>query len=196
MGRFLLLLALVLGLAACGEKKPSVEVPSDAVMRLSDLFTGDFALIDKNGAHVADEDFEGKVTLVYFGYTSCPDVCPGDIGVMSATLNELGSDAKDLAVLFVTVDPERDTPQALADYFAFDERIVPLTGTPDAAAAARAAFKQVAIKKPGSTGPLGYTVDHLRLFYVLDRAGVPQIAVKGGVSPQVLAEILRREMRR
>lgn len=193
MARFFVLLLACACLGACGAEKPKIDVPADAIIQLSDVFTGEFDLVDKNGRRVSDEDFEGKLALVYFGYTSCPDVCPGDIGVMSAALNELGDNADEIAMVFISVDPERDTPKALADYFGFDDRLIPLTGATEAAAAARTAFKQVAIKKPGS-GPLGYTVDHLRLYYILDRKGNPTIAIKGGVSPTILAEILQRQL--
>jgi protein SCO1/2 len=163
---------------------------------LSGQFTGDFSLVGKDGAAVRDTDFKGKVMLVYFGFTNCPDVCPGDIGVMSATLNELGGKADEVAAVFISVDPERDTPQALSGYFGFDPRIVSLTGSVEAAAEARAAYKLVAQKQtlPGSA--VEYTVNHGRFFYINDRSGQPQHAIVGGVSPQELAALLRREIAR
>lgn len=173
-----------------GQSNP--PLPTEGVIALSDQFTGDFALVDKNGDAASDEDFEGRVMLVYFGFTYCPDVCPGDINVMSATLNELGGDADKVAPVFISVDPERDTPEALRDYFAFDERLIPLTGSLDAAAAARAAFKVVATKETLPDSALGYTVNHMRLFFVTDREGQPQYALQGGAGPEELAALLRR----
>ncbi len=187
--------ALLLLAAACGGE-PETAIPTEGVIALSDQFTGEFDLVDKNGEPVTDEDFEGKVRLVYFGFTNCPDVCPGDVGVMSAALNELGGDADEVAPIFISVDPERDTPAALSDYFAFDERIVPLTGSVEAAKAARNAYKLVAQKETLPDSALGYTVNHGRFFYIVDRRGRPQHAVVGGVSPQELAALLRREIRR
>lgn len=186
--------ALLLVLAAACGREPSAAIPTEGVVALSEQFTGDFALVDKTGAPVADEDFEGKVMLVYFGFTNCPDVCPGDVGVMSATLNELGDKADEVAPLFISVDPERDTPEALSDYFAFDERIVPLTGSVEAADAAKRGFKLSAYKEdlPGSA--LGYTVNHQRFFFITDRDGQPKYGVVGGASPQDLAALLRREI--
>jgi len=134
--------------------------------------------------------------LVYFGFTNCPDVCPGDVGVMSAALNELGGKADEVKAVFISVDPERDTPQALGDYFAFDERIIPLTGSAEAAAAARAAYKLVAQKQPLPGSAAAYTVNHGRFFYINDRNGQPQHAIVGGVSPQELAALLQREIAR
>ena len=188
------ILSLLLAAAACGQGGSSVAIPTQGVVALSDQFTGDFALVDKNGAPVTDEDLEGKVMLVYFGFTNCPDVCPGDIGVMSAALNELGPKAKEIAPVFISVDPERDTPEALTDYFAFDDRIIPLTGSVEAANAAKLSFKLSAYKEelPGSA--LGYTVNHQRFFFISDRKGQPKIGIVGGISPQELAALLRREI--
>ena len=180
--------------AACGDGGTSVPIPTEGLVALSNQFTGDFTLVGKSGATVSDEDFKGKVMLVYFGFTNCPDVCPGDVGVMSAALNELGRKADQVAPLFISVDPERDTPSALTDYFAFDDRIIALTGSPAAAAEARAAYKLVATKERLPNSALGYTVNHQRFFYINDRQGQPQLAIVGGVSPQELAALLRREI--
>lgn len=181
-------------LAACG-REAAYEAPIEGAAPLSAAFTGEFDLIDKNGAPVRDEDFEGKVMLVYFGFTNCPDICPGDIAVMSAALNELGGKASEIAPIFISVDPERDTPEALKQYFAFDERLIPLTGSVEAAAEAKAAFKLYAKKEtlPGSA--LGYTVNHQQTFFITDRKGQPRIAKMGGSNPQELAELLRRSIR-
>lgn len=194
MRLFFLPIAAILAVSACGSEDASAPVPTEGVVALSDQFTGDFELIDKSGATVTDEDFEGKVMLVYFGFTHCPDVCPGDINVMSAALNALGEDADEVAAVFISVDPERDTPKALADYFAFDDRITPLTGSPEAAEAARNAFKVYAKKQPLPDSALEYTVDHARFFFLTDRAGQPQYGVLGGASPEELAALLRRNI--
>lgn len=167
-------------------------VPIDGVIRLSEQFTGDFDLIDKTGAVRTDEDFEGQVMLVYFGFTHCPDVCPGDVGVISAALNELGEEADRIAPVFISVDPERDTPEALTDYFAFDERIIPLTGSVEAADAARASFKQYARKVELPDSALKYTIDHGRFFYIADKTGQPTHALTGGAGPAELAALLRQ----
>lgn len=194
MKRALLSLFSCIVLTACSNDEPTGVVPTSGVIRLSDQFTGDFDLIDNTGAARVDEDYEGKVMLVYFGFTHCPDVCPGDVGVMSAALNELGEDAGDVAPLFISVDPERDTPEVLTDYFAFDDRIIPLTGSVEAAEAARNSFKQYAKKTPLPDSALEYTVDHGRFFYIADRSGQPTHAITGGVGPQELAALLRRAL--
>ncbi len=181
-------------LSACGGEQSSSPIPTEGVVRLSEQFTGEFDLVDKNGASVRDEDFEGKVMLVYFGFTSCPDVCPGDINVMSAAMNELGDEADAVTPVFISVDPERDTPETIRDYFSFDERLIPLTGSVEAAKAAREGFKVFAQKRPLPESALEYTVEHQQAFFITDRAGQPQIAVMGGSNPQDLAALLRREI--
>ena len=119
MRRFFVSIAAVFAVSACGSEEASGPVPTEGVVALSDQFTGDFELIDKNGEAVTDEDFEGKVMLVYFGFTHCPDVCPGDINVMSAALNALGNEAGEVAPVFISVDPERDTVKAMAEYVGY-----------------------------------------------------------------------------
>lgn len=191
---FTLCAALTIGLSACSDNNDG-PIPARGVIALSDAFTGEFDLIDKTGEARRDEDFQGKVMLVYFGFTHCPDVCPGDVGVMSASLNALGNKADEVAPIFISVDPERDTPAALTDYFAFDERIIALTGSVEAAKAAREGFKQYAKKAPLPDSALEYTVDHGRFFYITDRAGQPVTAITGGVSPEELAALLRQAIR-
>ncbi len=182
--------AVLFLLTGCGGEPPA-SMPTKGVVELSEQFVGDFELVDKTGVVRTDEEFEGKIMLVYFGFTHCPDVCPGDVGVMSATLNELGEDADEVAAVFISVDPERDTPEALSEYFAFDERIVPLTGTPEAAKAARDSFKLFAQKEELPDSALGYTVNHGRFFYITDRNGQPKTGVVGGINPEDLAALLR-----
>ena len=192
---FLGAIAAAAFLNACERERASSNlIPIDGVIRLSEQFTGDFALIDKNGLAIADEDFDGKVMLVYFGFTHCPDVCPGDVGVMSATLNALGEASADIAPIFISVDPARDTPEALRDYFAFDERIIALTGDEEAVKTARQGFKVYAQIEPLPDSALEYTVNHQRMFFVTDRTGQPQIAITGGIGPEELTELLRRQM--
>jgi len=181
-------------LGGCGERQAATPFPASRVVALSEQFTGDFALIDKNGLPVSDEDFEGKIMMVYFGFTNCPDVCPGDVGAMSAALNELGPDASEIAPVFISVDPERDTPEALGDYFAFDDRIIALTGSLEAAAAARLGFKVYAQKQPAPESALEYTVGHQQAFFFTNRAGQPEYAIIGGASPQEIAVVLRRSI--
>ncbi|GAB4522318.1 MAG: SCO family protein [Amphiplicatus sp.] len=184
-----------LALAACDQNAPETAIPEEAVIRLSEQFSSDFALIDQNGRPVADEDFRGRTMVVYFGFATCPDVCPLALGLLSAALDALSEEERErLAPVFITVDPERDTPEALKAYLAFDARITGLTGDAEAARKARESFKVYATQRPLPDSALGYTMDHSSLFYVVDPQGQPQIAVHDTVNAEQLAAILRREL--
>lgn len=188
------LAALVLG--ACG-RDAAVEVPADAIVRLSDAFSSDFDLIGVDGAPVADEAFRGKVMVVYFGFATCPDVCPLALSNLSAALNELTERERSaIAPVFITVDPARDTPASLKAFLAFDSRIIGLTGTVTAIDKARASFKVYARAKPLPNSALRYTMDHSSLFYLADREGRLRMALHDSLSPQELAEMLRRSINR
>ena len=186
------LFGAILALAASCGQGDDPNYPAEAVIQLSDQFTGEFDLVDMHGAAKSNADFAGGVQFVYFGFASCPDVCPLALGRMTAALNEL-SDAEraEVAPLFISVDPERDTPEALRAFLAFDERILGLTGDEEAAAAARAAFKTYAEKRPLPDSALGYTMDHYSLFYVVDRAGQPRIALPDSLNAVEIASVLR-----
>ena len=131
---------------------------------------GPFRLIDAgSGRVVTDRDFRGKWLMIYFGYTHCPDACPVTLANMAGAMDELGPLAAQIQPIFISVDPERDTPPVLADYVsAFDKRIIGLSGGPDAIAAAAKAYRVTYIKR--STGD-DYTIDHTATVYVLDPDG-------------------------
>ena len=187
--------AALAAVAGCGRGSQTV-VPPQAIVRLSDQFASDFALIDQTGAARTDEEFRGRVAVVYFGFATCPDVCPLALGTLSAALNELTErERAGLAPLFITVDPERDTPDALKAYLAFDERLIGLTGSAEAAAAARAGFKVYAKRAPLPDSALGYTMDHTSLFYIVDRDGRPRLAVHDSVNAAELAAVLRQSLK-
>lgn len=180
---------LVAAVSACGQG--GVSLPPTAKIELTDAFTGDFALTDMTGEPRSQTDFAGKPTLIFFGFTTCPDVCPAALGVISAALNELGPKADNLQPLFITVDPERDTPDVLASYLAFDERIIGLTGSIDAIERAKKGFKVYAEKAPLPGSALKYTVDHSKFLYFADETGKPLYALQDTLTPQQLASFLR-----
>jgi protein SCO1/2 len=131
---------------------------------------GPFALVDQAGAPVTDAALKGHPSAMFFGYTFCPDVCPTTLADMTLWLDDLGADADRLKVYFVTVDPERDTPDAMAEYLqAFDPRIVGLTGDRAAVDAMLAAFR-VYSRKTGDD-PEYYLMDHTASVYLLDAEG-------------------------
>ena len=133
---------------------------------------GPFTLTDQRGQTRTDRDFRGKLMLVTFGYTHCPDVCPLTVAAIGEALDQLGAQADQVAGIFVSVDPQRDTPQVLGEYVAsVSNRMVALTGTPDQVAAAARAYRvYYRIGSDAATNP-NYSVDHTALFYLMDRDG-------------------------
>jgi len=131
---------------------------------------GPFRLTDQDGATVTDRDFLGRPFLVFFGFTHCPDVCPTALFEISEIMRKLGPDAERVRAAFITVDPERDTPQALKDYMSsFDSRLKGLTGDLDAITAVAKAYR-VYFKKVPLEGD-GYTMDHTAIVYLMDKEG-------------------------
>ena len=130
---------------------------------------GPFALTDQNGRTITDADLKGKPYLVFFGFTHCPDVCPTALFEISEVLRNLGPDAAKTSALFVTVDPERDTPEKMKEYLSsFDPNLVGLTGQPQALESMLKAYR-VYYRKVPTEG--GYTMDHTALVYLMDKQG-------------------------
>jgi protein SCO1/2 len=141
-----------------------------APIAMTSTVGGPFKLIDQNSKPIADSDMKGHPFLVFFGFTHCPDVCPTTLFDVSEVLRALGSDAKDVRALFITVDPERDTPAVLKDYLSsFDPRIVGVTGDEAAIASAEKAYRVYAKKVPLEGG--GYTMDHTAIVYLMNKDG-------------------------
>lgn len=174
-----LALSMALGLGACDKlsSKPASFQNTD-VTGLQ--YAQDFALTDHNGKPRTLADFKGKVVVMFFGYTQCPDVCPTTMAEMATVMKELGPQADQVQVLFVTVDPERDTQALLAQYVpAFDKRFLGLYG--DAAATAKVAkeFKVFYAKVPGKE-PGSYSMDHTAGSYVFDKSGKVRLFLRHG----------------
>ena len=181
------LIVLAALVAACSPEAPR--------FRSTDITGADFgkelALTGHDGKPRTLADFRGRLVVLFFGYTHCPDICPTTLADMAAVMKRLGPDAARVQVLFVTVDPERDTPEVLSQYVpAFDASFLGLSG--DAAATQRAAkeFRIFYEKRPGGA-PGAYTVDHSAQSYVLDGEGRLRLFVKQDRIAQDLAEDLR-----
>ena len=130
---------------------------------------GPFALQDGGGKTVSDKDFRGKWMLVYFGYTHCPDACPTALNDIANAMDLLGPGKRDVAPVFITVDPERDTPAVMKDYVSsFDTPITALSGTPAQVDAAIRAYRVYAAKHPTRDG---YDMDHSSIIYLMDKRG-------------------------
>jgi protein SCO1 len=128
---------------------------------------GPFTLVNQDGQTVTERDFAGATHLVFFGFTHCPDICPTTLQQISDVMAALGDKAKAMKVAFITVDPERDTPESLKTYLgSFDPRIVGLTGSPEQVAAAVKAYRAYSRKVPSKGDD--YTMEHTALVYVMD----------------------------
>ena len=147
------------------------ETPRGAAgTALASAIGGPFQLIDQNGEPFSDADLKGKWHLIFFGYTHCPDACPTALNEMSLALDRLGMKRDEVGVVFITVDPERDTPGALKSYVqSFDAPIVALTGSSEAVAQAAKAYRVFYAKHPRPDGD--YDMDHSAVIYVMNPEG-------------------------
>lgn len=153
-------------------------------------YAQDFSLTDFHGQSRTLADYRGQVVMLYFGFVQCPDVCPTALARASAVMQQLGTDAGRVQLLFVTVDPERDTPELLREYMAaFDPRFVALTGNLAQIRATADAFR-VHFKKVPTGG--GYTVDHTALTYLFDPAGRIRVALRHEQTADDYAADVRR----
>jgi protein SCO1/2 len=133
---------------------------------------GPFSLVDQTGKPVTDKDFRGRYMLVFFGYTSCPDICPAGLQVMSAALDKLGHRADDVVPIMITLDPDHDTPQKLASYVkSFSPRLIGLTGSDSEIAAAAKSYRVYYQKVPDEQDPKQYSIDHSAIFYLMGKDG-------------------------
>ena len=158
------------------------------------LIGGPFTLVGRDGKPVTDQAFRGKYMLVFFGFTHCPDICPAELQVMAAALDELGPKANEIIPIFITLDPERDTPLVVADYVAnFSQRFVGLTGSPEQIAVAAKAYR-VAFSKFQEDGakPEDYSIDHSALVYLMGKNGEYLAHFAYGTPVAKLTETLRR----
>lgn len=131
---------------------------------------GPFQLTDQTGKAVTDKDLKGKPTLIFFGYTHCPDVCPTSLFEISEVLRAMGKDADKVNAVFISVDPERDTPATMKDYLSsFDPHLEGLSGDPAETARVITSYRVYAKKVPTKDGD--YTMDHTALIYLMDREG-------------------------
>ncbi len=136
------------------------------------LVGGPFSLTDGTGKRVTDKDYRGRYMLVFFGYTSCPDICPAGLQLIAAALDKLGTKADRVTPIFISVDPGRDTPEKLAAYVKnFSSRLVGLTGTPEEIATVAKAYKVYYKKVPNDASPGDYTMDHSAIIYLMDPDG-------------------------
>ena len=185
------ILAAALAISGCDKLLGPAKSPFNGIDVTGGPIGGELRLTGHDGRPRSLADFRGKVVVVAFGFTHCPDVCPTTLADLASAMKQLGSDARSVQVLFVTVDPKRDTPELLAQYVpAFHPDFIGLHG--DAAATSRVTkdFHVYAHERPGKGGE-GYTVDHSAQSFVLDREGRVRLLIPPGTPPAAIASDLR-----
>jgi cytochrome oxidase Cu insertion factor (SCO1/SenC/PrrC family) len=188
-------IGLWLMLGAAGAADAPARSPAeimDILMWNREPVGGPFELTDHTGRIRTDRDFRGQLMLVYFGFSWCPDICPADLQAIGLALDKLGSDAARVQPLFVTVDPERDTSEHLAEYVKlFHPRLIGLTGNLDAIRKAAEAYKVYFAKVPVGKEAGDYTVDHTAFIYLMDRDGNYLGFFPPGTTADRMVEIIR-----
>jgi protein SCO1/2 len=156
------------------------------------LIGGHFELIDFNGKPFTDKDLKGKYSLIYFGYTYCPDVCPTELQTMTAALEQLGSLAEKIRPIMISVDPKRDTPKVLKEYLSnFYPTFIGLTGTPEQIKKAGNAYR-VFYRKTDEKSASDYLMDHSSIVYLMDENGKYLKHFAYGTTPEKLAQGIRK----
>lgn len=167
---------------------------SDQAAKDEPAFRAAFELTDHTGAVRTQKDYAGQWLLVFFGYANCPDVCPTTLAEVAAVMDGLGADAAEVQPLFITIDPERDTPSALADFVPrFDAGIVGLTGTPDQIARTADSFRIFYEKIEEAAAPDGYTMSHSSQLFLFDpEGGYVKAWSYGTPAAEILADLRER----
>jgi cytochrome oxidase Cu insertion factor (SCO1/SenC/PrrC family) len=159
------------------------------------LVGGPFELTDQNGNRVKDTDFRGKFMLVYFGYTFCPDVCPTELQVMTAAVDQLGSDADSVQPIFITVDPERDTVEQMKLYVSnFSDRLIGLTGSPEDVATATKAYRVYSAKVKDQNSVSDYLMDHTSMVFLMGPNGEFRRVFSHGTDAETMRDGIRDEL--
>lgn len=183
--------AAALALAGCEKLFAPAKGPFNTIDVTGGGVGGPVRLADPDGKVRTLEDFRGKVVLIAFGFTHCPDVCPTTLADMASAVRQLGDRAGEVQVLFVTVDPKRDTAELLRQYVpAFHPGFIGLRGSPAEIEAVTKAFKVYASERPGKT-PDTYTVDHSGQSFVIDRQGNLRLLIPPGTRPDAIASDLK-----
>lgn len=187
------LIALVLFAAGFAGMYAFLKAPEEAQSEGAALIGGPFSLVDTSGKRVTDRDFRGKLMLVFFGYAHCPDVCPTELQTLSEVMEKLGPAATKVAPIFISVDPKRDTPQALADYLKnFNPRIIGLTGDQNEIASAAKAYR-VYYRNAAGSGE-DYAVDHSAFVYLMDGEGKYLTHFSFNTAPDSILAVIKKKI--
>jgi cytochrome oxidase Cu insertion factor (SCO1/SenC/PrrC family) len=197
---FSLASAILIALAFVCSLRAQQPDPDRAAKLMDDLMWGrghvggPFELIDQTGKARTNADFRGKFLIVYFGYTTCPDICPTELMQIGLAIDKLGAAGGDIQPLFISVDPERDTPSALASYVSqFHPRLIGLTGTPEQIRAVADAYKAYYAKYLPPDGAV-YLIDHTGFIYLIGRSGEYLGFFPPGTSADRMVEIIRQHL--
>ncbi len=178
-------LPLTLALPGCSSKAEPLPFEGNDIT--GSHLGRDLDMVDSTGQRRTLADFRGKILLVFFGYTQCPDVCPTAMAQAAQTMQLLGDRARDVRVIMVSVDPARDTPDILGAYVrAFDTSFIGLTGTPEQLDKTARSFKAFYAKEPGPT-PERYAMNHSSAFYLMDREGEARALLGPSLTPEDMA---------
>jgi|TARA_R110000803_G_scaffold51105_1_gene105798 protein SCO1/2 len=161
----------------------------------TDTLRPEFSLTDHQGNAVTEQTYRGKWLLVFFGFTNCPDICPTTLGELAQLMDLLGPDAQKTQPLFISIDPERDRVETMAEYVsAFHPSIVGLTGTETEVTATAKSFKAFFEKLPQETAPDGYTMGHTSAVYLISPEGVFVRTYSYGTSPEKIAADVQQRL--
>jgi protein SCO1/2 len=187
-------LGLALMTSLCANELPSAAKLMDDLMWNRGPIGGPFALVDHTGRPRTDADFRGKLMVIYFGYTSCPDICPADLTSIAVAIDQLGAEANEVQPIFITVDPERDTSEHLAEYVtAFHPRLIGLTGTSDEIRKVATAYKTYFVKAKGRSVS-DYVVDHTAFIYLVGRDGRYLGFLPPSTTPERISEVIGQRL--
>lgn len=189
---FTLLIAIVAAGVWSGLKVFGPQTKDPSMVKADFLKGGNFKITNGDSIfHLSD--LKGQVVLLYFGFTSCPDVCPTGLSVIKSAMKKLGKNADEIKVLFLTLDPERDDSDRLNQYLPFfDERIVGLSGTKDELASVAKLYGVYYQKVASDNAALGYSIDHSANFFVIDSGGKLAYVLDHNVGSEGLAEVIRK----
>jgi protein SCO1/2 len=182
-------LAAITGQGAAVPSAGGVQLPQGMVLG------GPFSLMDQDRRPVTEASFGGRFLLVYFGYAYCPDVCPTELGIVASAMDELGPLADRVTPVFISVDPDRDTPEFLADYVSrFHPRMIGLTGTAEQVAAAARAYRvyYAKVNRPDMTQ---YLMDHSSFIYLVGPDGRVRALFRPETAPEAIAQAVRGQLR-
>ena len=175
-------------------RQPSAQPAGEVISTGQPQVGGPFQLVNEEGQAVDQTLLNGKWSLVFFGFTYCPDFCPATLGMLEATKQQLGAEGEDLQLVFISIDPERDTPRAMKDYLStYPMDVVGLTGTPDQVRGAADAYRAV-YEKVGEGE--NYTMNHSLTIYLMGPDGQFRAPLGHDIGPARAADIIRRNMAR